>query len=111
MSNSIKQTLIFRTLAQFITENKLKCQIVLRDKQTDWLNWISVPENGYLDYGGDPISLSNVISIILSPIVKINIGRLLPPKVNNYKNEIEELLNSTELPFYILDNNFIIKFK
>lgn len=106
-----KETFNFMTLAQFIVDNKLKCQIVLSDKQTGWLDWISVPEKGYLDYGGEPVSFSNIKSIILSPTVKVNIGRLLPPKLNNYKNEIQELLNSIGLPFDVLDNNFIIKIR
>jgi len=97
-------------LVQFIAQHNFKAKLVLFTKQTAWVDWLSIPVPGYLDYGGVPVSFSMVSAIKLSPLVKIHIGRLLPPVVQNHTEEIERYLKQMGYCFQIEDEDFVIPF-
>ncbi len=95
-------------LVQFIAQYKLSAKLLLAHRQTGWLDWLSIPVAGYLDYGAEPLPFSKVLGIRLSPTVRVPVGRLAPLVVKNYTQEISSFLELAKCSYQIDQGDFIV---
>lgn len=98
-----------RKIIKFIEEYKLKIRIKLNstDNPTNWCLSLREISHGYLDFGLEPVTLKEIEYIDLDCIVVTRVGRLVPDKVINKEQVIQEHLINNEIDFLCLGNGIL----
>lgn len=89
---------------------KYRPKLIDQELAEDWSNWIIIPAEGYVElksYG--PIRLTEIEWIEINPIEIKRIGKLMPERTIDHRNEVTLLLTNLNIDFTVQDR--IIRLK
>lgn len=91
-----------------ILADKLSCRIKIttEDEPSNWSNWITIPDVGYIEISGfGPIKTDLIEWIEINPVEKKVLGRLIKPKFIDHFEDVRDQLNTWGIDFSIADTN------
>lgn len=96
-------------MIRIINESKLKVRVQVKKSKVvmNWNDWITMPNDMYIDFGIEPIRLADIDYIEIDCFKEVEVGILIDSKINNYFSKIESKLNDLKVDFIILKGNII----
>ena len=89
---------------------KYRPKLIDEELSEDWSNWIMIPIEGYVElefYG--PYRTKEIEWIEIDPIEIKRIGKLIPERIIDHRNEVTLLLTNLDIDFTVQDR--IIRLK